>query len=88
MRWTKFPSDGAVGQDAEPLHRMAEPSTYVSPGSTPGSRAGRAEENGTPASTVRNNSAHSGTNGTFGIAMSPAVRSQARSCVARNPVRR
>src|SRR6266536_2244702 len=37
---------------------MAEPSTNLSPGSTSGSRAVRADENGAPSSTAQNSRVH------------------------------
>ena len=49
---------------------IAEPTTKVSPGSTSGSSADRAEENGAPSSTVTNSSPHSPANGMRGIAIS------------------
>ena len=51
----------------------AEPSTNMSPGSTSGSSAARADESGAPASTVQNSSARSAGNGMPGIAISPTV---------------
>jgi hypothetical protein len=42
---------------------MAEPSTNMSPGSTSGMSAARADENGTPVSTVQNSRMHSAENG-------------------------
>jgi len=44
----------------------------MSPGSS-AARADRADENGAPASAVRNSSAHSAGNGMPGIAISPTV---------------
>jgi hypothetical protein len=52
---------------------IAEPSTNLSPGSTSGSKAARAEENGAPVSTVQNSSTHSAANGMPGTAISPTV---------------
>jgi hypothetical protein len=58
---------------------MAEPSTNMSPGSTSGMSAARAEENGTPVRTVQNSSAHSAAKGMLGVAISPAVPTRNRS---------
>ena len=57
----------------------ADPTTNLSPGSTSGMSAARAEENGTPASTVQNSSVHSAANGMPGMAISPAVPTRNRS---------
>ena len=48
---------------------IAEPTMNVSPGSTSGSSANRADEKGAPSSTVMNNSPHSPANGMLGSAM-------------------
>ena len=58
---------------------MAEPSTNLSPGSTSGMSAARAEENGTPVSTVQNSRTHSAAKGMLGIAISPTVPTRNRS---------
>src|SRR6266567_3486110 len=50
---------------------IAEPSTNLSPGSTVGIRAERAEENGALSRTVQNSSAHSTGKGRTGIAIRP-----------------
>jgi hypothetical protein len=60
---------------------MAEPSTNVSPGSTSGMRAARADENGTPVSTVQNSRTHSAAKGKLGIAISPTVPTRNRSMI-------
>ncbi len=58
---------------------MADPSTNMSPGSTSGMSAARADENGTPASTVQNSRMHSAAKGKLGIAISPTVPTRNRS---------
>jgi hypothetical protein len=58
---------------------IAEPSTNLSPGSTSGMSAARAEENGTPVSTVQNSSTQSAVKGRPGTAISPTVPIRNRS---------
>ena len=58
---------------------MAEPSTNISPGSTSGMSAARADENGTPVSTVQNSRIHSAAKGKPGIAITPTVPTRNRS---------
>jgi hypothetical protein len=57
----------------------AEPSTNLSPGSTSGMSAARADENGTPVSTVKYSIAHSAAKGRLGTAISPTVPTRNRS---------
>jgi hypothetical protein len=58
---------------------MAEPSTNMSPGSTSGMSAARAEENGTPVSTGAEQQRAQRGKGHAGIAISPAVPTRNRS---------
>ncbi len=51
----------------------------MSPGSTSGMSAARADENGTPVSTVQNSRTHSAVKGRLGIAISPTVPTRNRS---------
>ena len=60
---------------------IAEPSGYLSPGSTSGSSADRADENGVPSRTVPKNNTHNPANGSPGSAIRATSPARIRSRV-------